>query len=213
MILSSLAVATTSSFFAVPISYYVIEELKLDAAATNIAQQMIQLPQALQVVRKEVVGGVGEVVVGEVEDGMRCETYMMLTFLCGCGFGSNNTHKQHTGADRPPDGLCAHQEAVRRVALRCVGVDRSSKLTTSHLSTSTYTYPRHIQHHRRRKYYILAGWLMYIVAMAALAGLGEPNVDALIGLCFLSFFGAQLLDLAQRALIVQRSRYETEVGA
>ena len=34
---------------AVPISFYVIEELKLDAAATNIAQQMIQLPQAFQV--------------------------------------------------------------------------------------------------------------------------------------------------------------------
>jgi hypothetical protein len=33
----------------VPISFYVIEDLKLDAAATNIAQQMIQLPQAFQV--------------------------------------------------------------------------------------------------------------------------------------------------------------------
>jgi hypothetical protein len=49
LLLSSLAVATTSAFFAVPISFYVIEELKLDAAATNIAQQMIALPQAFQV--------------------------------------------------------------------------------------------------------------------------------------------------------------------
>jgi hypothetical protein len=52
---------------------------------------------------------------------------------------------------------------------------------------------------------------MYILAMALLAMLGDPGVEALVGLCFLSFFGAQLLDLAQRALIVQRSRYETEV--
>lgn len=49
LLLSSLAVATTSAFFAVPIAFYVIEELKLDAAATNIAQQMIALPQAFQV--------------------------------------------------------------------------------------------------------------------------------------------------------------------
>lgn len=48
--------------------------------------------------------------------------------------------------------------------------------------------------------------------MAALAFLGDPQIDQLVGLCFMSFFGAQLLDLAQRALIVQRSRYEPEVS-
>ncbi len=53
---------------------------------------------------------------------------------------------------------------------------------------------------------------MYITAMACLAVMGDPSVDALVGLCFFSFFGAQLLDLAQRALIVQRSRFESEVG-
>jgi hypothetical protein len=52
---------------------------------------------------------------------------------------------------------------------------------------------------------------MYILAMAALAFLGDPQIDQLVGLCFMSFFGAQLLDLAQRALIVQRSRFESEV--
>jgi hypothetical protein len=39
----------THTYMSVPISFYVIKELGLDAAATNIAQQMIALPQAFQV--------------------------------------------------------------------------------------------------------------------------------------------------------------------
>ncbi|EWM27841.1 folate biopterin transporter [Nannochloropsis gaditana] len=113
----------TSTFFSVPLAFYVIKNLGMNAAAINVAQQMTQLPQALQI----------------------------------------------------PIGLLTD----------CVPIKK-----------------------RRRKYYVLLGWLLHIASMTALAIVGEPDISSLVGLIFLSFLGGQIMDLSQRALIVQRSRHE-----
>ncbi|GAB5036228.1 folate biopterin transporter [Nannochloropsis oceanica] len=125
MPLSAFFFQLTSTFFSVPIAYYVIKNLGMNAAATNVAQQMTRLPQAFQI----------------------------------------------------PIGLLTDCVPIRK---------------------------------RRRKHYILIGWLLHIGAMTALAVVGEPDITSLVGLIFLSFTGGQIMDLAQRALIIQRSRHERE---
>lgn len=121
----SFAYAATTTFLQVPLNYYIIQDLKLDGRATNVASTTMLLPQALQ-----------------------------LAF-----------------------GLLSD----------CVPI-----------------------YGQRRKPYIIMGWSMNFVAMAALAAVGKPGINSLLSLLFLISCGNQLVDIAAKALIVQRSRHETE---
>jgi hypothetical protein len=62
----------------------------------------------------------------------------------------------------------------------------------------------------RRKPYFMAGWLVYIVSNLALSIIPFPGIGLCISLVFLQTAGYMLADVMTDALIVERSRFETQ---
>jgi hypothetical protein len=62
----------------------------------------------------------------------------------------------------------------------------------------------------RRKPYFMTGWLVYIVSNLILTITRNPSIGLCISLVFLQTAGYMLADVMTDALIVERSRYETQ---
>lgn len=64
----------------------------------------------------------------------------------------------------------------------------------------------------RRKPYFMTGWLVYIVSNFILMITPNPSIGMCISLVFLQTAGYMLADVMTDALIVERSRYETQAS-
>ena len=62
----------------------------------------------------------------------------------------------------------------------------------------------------RRKPYFMTGWLIYILSNLILTFTRSPSIGLCISLVFLQTAGYMLADVMTDALIVERSRYETQ---
>jgi BT1 family len=62
----------------------------------------------------------------------------------------------------------------------------------------------------RRKPYFMAGWLVYILSNLVLSIIPFPGIGLCISLVFLQTAGYMLADVMTDALIVERSRFETQ---
>lgn len=63
---------------------------------------------------------------------------------------------------------------------------------------------------KRRKPYFVIGWSAFVAMNLGLASLGEPSLNALIGMGFFSVCGYMLADVMCDAIIVERSKLEPE---
>ncbi|CAJ1955369.1 unnamed protein product [Cylindrotheca closterium] len=64
----------------------------------------------------------------------------------------------------------------------------------------------------RRKPYFMAGWVVYIASNFALSAATQPSIGMCISLVFVQTAGYMLADVMTDALIVERSRYESEAA-